>query len=279
MFGTAQTIIRLWSDYASTLPVDLRAPRFNSAYGSRRITMNIRLRAALASVLLFASCVTLGASPPPQMDTRAAPTEEEFPRAHSPDPAWLASLRQAQTIQLSKPSTFELLKRAASSDQERSVAYGRSVESLAATVVTDQGETAIKVSVNSKSAMHLRVAVSFPDDAQYRLTAYSPGDETHAVSLYRKPAGTPSSPTTVWTPITDGETQVIVVERVGDPSEGWNVEFPVVSHFDKPLFQTKDISPKSFGDSQPCQVDIICVYQLVCCPADSHAKSLQFGKD
>jgi hypothetical protein len=142
------------------------------------------------------------------------------------------------------------------------VAFGRGTTITTAKVVSSPGENAIKVSVSSDGAMHLRVAVTFDDVAQYRLTAYAPGDEARAVSLYRITASGPEPLQVVWTPVTDGEAQVVVVERLGELADAWSIGLPLVSHFDQPLYRTMNADPENFGDSAPCQVDLACVYQI-----------------
>ena len=211
---------------------------------------------------------SVAASNSQQMDSRAAPTEEEYQRAHASEPGWLSSIPVTQTIQLSGPSISEVAMRAAASpEQQRSVAFGRNTNIMNAKVAASPGGTAIKVLVTSAGAIHLRVAVTFDDVAQYRITAYAPGDEERAVSLYRMATSASEPLQTVWTPITDGDAQVIVVERLGEPADTWSIGVPLVSHFDRPLYRTKnattkDAKPENFGDSQPCQVDMICVYQV-----------------
>jgi hypothetical protein len=229
-------------------------------------TMRTTKAIARALALALAAIVALAAfaaAPTVRMETRAAPTEAEYPRVHSPDAAWLSTIPLSQTVQLAAPSELELEKRASSgSEERRSVGFGRTTNVAASTVMAARGESAIRVLVTSSGAIHLRVALTFSDSAQYRITSYRPGEEARAVSLFRKFDNTSGALQTVWTPITDGEAQVIVVERIGESSEGWSIAVPIVSHFDKPLYLTKDLTPKNFGDSQPCQVDILCVYQL-----------------
>jgi hypothetical protein len=211
------------------------------------------------------------------MDSRAAPAEAEYARVQSPDPLWISSLSLAQTIRLSEPSALEFAKRAAVYPAgNRSVAFGRANDANASSVAAIPGESAIKFLVTSTNATHLRVALRFHDAAQYRITAFRPGDETHAVFLYRNSGASEALPT-VWTPITDGEAQVVVVERIGESTGPWSVDVPLISHFDSPLYRTKDASPANFGDSQRCQVDIACVYQVAPPVMQSGIVNANFG--
>jgi len=216
-----------------------------------------------AVFLLLMAWSAFAAAPTARMETRAAPTESEYPRTHSPQAVWLSNVPLSKTIQLAAPSEFEFEKRtAASSEERRSVAFGRTTDAVASTVILAHRESAIRFLITSPSAIHLRVAITFSDSAQYRITAYRPGDESRAVSLLRKPSNSLDPLQTVWTPITDGEAQVIVVERISEASNDWSVSVPIVSHFDKALYRTQDLDLGNFGASAPCQVNIACVYQV-----------------
>src|SRR2546425_2743978 len=224
--------------------------------------MDLFWRAASVPLLLLVCSTALPAAPTLRMDSRAAPTEAEYARIRSPDPLWLSSLRLSRTIRLGEPSAPELEKRAAASANDRRyVAFGRATDNNESTIVALTGESTIRFLVTSANAIHLRVALRFHDAAQYRITAFRPGDETRAVSLYRKSGSAAEAPQTVWTPVTDGEAQVVVVERIGESTEAWSVDAPLISHFDTSLYRT-DASPDGFGDSQLCQVDVACVYQV-----------------
>jgi hypothetical protein len=217
----------------------------------------------MAAILFVACCAAFADGATIRMDARAAPTEEEYPRLQPPPPVWLSTLPVAQTIQLSAPSVSEVANRAAAiTGRNPSVAFGRGTNITTAKVASSPGQSAIKVLVTSGGAIHLRVAVTFDDVAQYRVTAYAPGDETRAVSLYRITASDSEPLQTVWTPITDGEAQVVVVERLGELADTWSIGVPLVSHFDRPLYRTMSAGPENFRDSAPCQVDLACVYQV-----------------
>ncbi|HEX7273817.1 MAG TPA: trypsin-like peptidase domain-containing protein [Casimicrobiaceae bacterium] len=139
--------------------------------------------------------------------------------------------------------------------------FGRAPKVLATRIFAANGESTLKFTIRSPTAVHLRVQVGFSDSAQYRITSYRPGEESRAVSLYRTPSPATEPMQTVWTPISDGDTQVVVVERLEESSAEWSVTVPRVSHFDRPLYASS-ASPASFGDSARCQVDIACVYQV-----------------
>ena len=196
------------------------------------------------------------------METRAAPSEAEHPRVHAPDATWLAKVPLSQTIRLNAPSEPELQRRAASrSNNRRSVGFGRTTDGAVSTVTAGRGEPAMRFLVSSPSAIHLRAAIAFSDSAQYRITAYRPGDEGHAVSLFRKSGNATRPLQTVWTPITDGEEQVVVVERIDEATEPWSVDVPQISHFDRALEGT-GAGPEGFGDAALCQWDMACIYQV-----------------
>jgi len=219
-------------------------------------------RAAAAAILAWvAASAALAAAPLPRMDSRAAPPESERARIHAPAAQWLAGLREARRLELGAPSRVEREMRMPSeSKRRRAVGFGRTPDISSSRIFAAQGESTLKFSVRSPTALQLRVAVSFADEAQYRITSYAPGDESRAVSLYRKASSTAEAMATVWAPISDGEAQVVVVERFGAPAGEWSVTVPRVSHFVTPL--AADVAPAYFGDSAPCQVDIACVYQV-----------------
>jgi len=218
-------------------------------------------RASVGIVLSLAMATALAAGPTLRMASRPALSEEEQPRVHAPDAGWLSQLPRARTIELTEPSALELLQRAVSDNgNRRSVGFGRDPDLVSSRVVAGRGESALRFSVRSASALHVRTAIRFADAAQYRITSYRPGDEPGAVSLYRKSSGASQPLTTVWTPVSDGDTQEIVVERLGEAAE-WSIEVARVSHFDRSLRQA-ELNPDFFGASAPCQVDMACVYQV-----------------
>ena len=89
-----------------------------------------------AVFLLLMACSAFAAAPIARMETRAAPTESEYPRIHSPQAVWLSNVPLSKTIQLAAPSEFEFEKRtAASSEERRSVAFGRTTDAVASTVI------------------------------------------------------------------------------------------------------------------------------------------------
>src|SRR5215831_5129411 len=107
--------------------------------------------------LLLAADGVLGASPLLRMETRKAPTEAEYPRIHSPDVQWLSSIPLSRAIELSLPSASQLQKRATSRLQDpRSGGYGRATEVVVSTVTATRGESALRFSVISPGAIHLR---------------------------------------------------------------------------------------------------------------------------
>ena len=212
--------------------------------------------------LSLAADVVLAAESTLRTESRPAPTEAEHPRFHSPDAAWLSQLPLAQTIRLTVPSEIELRGHQVSrSEPRRRVGFGRATDSAVSTISAAGSESALRFAVTSPGAIHLRAAVTFSDSARYRITAYRPGEESRAVSLLRN-AGTPADGVqTVWTPITDGDVQTVVVERMGVSAGPWSIIVPMISHFDKTL-SPAEASPEFFGDAAPCQVDIACVYQV-----------------
>ena len=223
-------------------------------------------RTALGFMLGWATFVAL-AAPAPRMASRAAPSEIEQPRVHAPDPRWLASVPDARDIRLDPPSALEA-EIAKATTTKPAAGYGRRVDPALSRLVASGGEFALRFSVVSLGALHLRAAIGFADDAQYRITSYRPGDEAQAVTLYRNPSTGSAPVRTVWTPLSDGDMQTVVVERLGAPVPEWHVDVERVSHFDHALDPVGAASaraaatPDFFGSSARCQVDIACVYQV-----------------
>jgi hypothetical protein len=71
--------------------------------------------------------------------------------------------------------------------------------------------------------------------------------------------GSPENP--LWTAMTEGEEQEIVVERLSTESSPWSVDIAKVSHIEAAVTATTLAQAVGYGTSQPCQVDIVCVIQ------------------
>jgi hypothetical protein len=219
-----------------------------------------RIEIGIAALVLwigasFAFAATL------RMESRAAPSEEEKPRVHAPDARWLADVPVAGSIRLSQPSESERVARARDGIRDPA-GFGRSIEGARAKLIVPRDRSALRFSIVSPGALHVRTALKFSDAAQYRITAYRPGDESDAVSLYRKPSAAAEPQATVWTAVTDGDTQVVVVERIGEAASEWSVDVPRISHFDRSIYQAEVGPELNLGSSAPCQVDMACVYQV-----------------
>ena len=214
---------------------------------------------ARAALVVYFSWTTALAGPVVKMEPRNAPSEAQWPRIHAPDAKWLAGLPHARTIGLNTPLDAERDQAVAGIPGR--VAFGRKPGSTAPVIRVASGRRGVRFSVVSPGALQLRVAVTFSDAAQYRITSYRPGQESAAVSLYRKPSPTSAPLETVWTPITVGDTQMIAVERLDGPRSRWSVRVPRISHFDRSVDHS-GAGPEFFGSSAACQVDIACVYEV-----------------
>ena len=198
----------------------------------------------MVRVLFFALAAhaALAAEPTLRMESRAALTEAEHPRLHSPDAAWLAQLPLAQTIRLAAPSEIELREQQVSRfEPRRRVGFGRTTDRTASTVIAAGSESALRFAVTSPGAIHLRVALKFSDSAQYRITSYRPGEEAYAVSLTRKPSDSSDQMQTVWTPLTDGDVQTVVVERVSALAGPWSVRIRLFLTSTGPCIQQRPV--------------------------------------
>jgi hypothetical protein len=101
----------------------------------------------------------------------------------------------------------------------------------------------------------LRIGLAFTDLVAYEIAVYRPGDAANATPI-KSDLVNANDP--LWTPLTEGDVQEIVVRRLGVEQVPWGLDIRSVSHIEGQLA----ISPQSlgFGTSAYCQVDIKCVY-------------------
>jgi hypothetical protein len=71
--------------------------------------------------------------------------------------------------------------------------------------------------------------------------------------------GNPENP--LWTPITEGEEQEIVVQRLSGDDSPWSVDIAKFSHIEGTITPPTLTQAIGYGTSAPCQVDMVCVFQ------------------
>lgn len=170
------------------------------------------------------------------------------------------AFRDAPTMHvltLPAPSARELFRRklvrVANSD---SLSFGRDPLELGVDgrLELPSGLQSVVLSVTSPGAAHLRTAWRFADDVRYRVTVLGAGN----VPLTNHSGESMNNdPRLVWSAVTSGESQRVLITRDTIATGPWVVSLERVAHFDKE-FATSTNFLKGLGDSAYCQQDIAC---------------------
>jgi hypothetical protein len=99
----------------------------------------------------------------------------------------------------------------------------------------------------------------FRDASGYVVTAFPPNGEQSAVTTSR-PTDNIGFSSDLWTPLTVGDVQDIVVRRTDPVPNRWEFEVVAVSHIESAV--TGDTNSLFPGQSAYCQTDIACVYAV-----------------
>jgi lysyl endopeptidase len=222
----------------------------------------MRFNSAIRAALLICAGVALAqtspiwapkaeAAPIIRMDGRAAPPPTQA--STMPVAALSASFTPVSVV-LSSPSAAEAVRQKSVADDTR-VGFGRTAPS---NVAASNSNGQISFAVVSPGAEQLRVGLALPIG---NYTVYAWGVNSPDANILHVTPGNFAMP--VWSPITDGATQNILVTR-DDSAEPWSASIAEVSHFDTPVGRgpNTDIS-KGFGDSASCQLDVVCLAPLV----------------
>jgi hypothetical protein len=166
-----------------------------------------------------------------------------------------------KAVRLAAPSGAEvaLVKSTGRSD---AVAFGR-VPQMDTTTWAQPTSNTIRISVTSTGAKALRVGVRLVSGVHYQIASWGPSDLSAVVM---QTGGSPSVNELVWTGITPGETQEIVITRLEPAPNSWGVDVARISHFDADVLSTSStFTPSIYGESQSayCQVDVACVLDLL----------------
>ena len=207
--------------------------------------------------------VTLAFLSDPTAAQVVAMPEREAPagRADPPQPiATLIELPVHGAVVMATPQPVEAL-RAGDGSPGSFTAFGRTPEPGTATFVVPAGQRQARIRVTSPSAVSLRVGLVLDSNASYRIAAWSAKDVTATtVSVARWRDGHELA----WTPLTNGETQDLVVTNESHPVSSWTLTIARISHFDTPvLLPGSSVGPKSLGDSAACQLDFACLQPFV----------------
>ena len=109
----------------------------------------------------------------------------------------------------------------------------------------------------------MRIGLAFGDAASYSIAAWSPGDQN---AVLMASTGSRGFGQIVWTPVTTGATQEMVITRERNDGSPWSVTVAKVSHFDTAVFGgDADFAPEVYGEGAAlsCQVDFACVVQSI----------------
>jgi|SRR5450755_3686413 lysyl endopeptidase len=212
-------------------------------------------------VFVLLSSVAFADTPVVRMDWRPAPASGAVARLDVLPAVALEAVPITSVIELPRPSigeaTFAKLARA---NTARAIGFGRKLAPLGFKGRIDSPSNAatIHFQIRSTDAESLRVGLVFQDSADYEVYAFRPGDAAHAVPIKRAGA-TAAAFETFWSPVTDGDTQDLVVRRVGDLQGSWSLDIAAVSHIEtSPIgSSTLGIVPKA---AEACQVDVACLY-------------------
>ncbi len=272
MFGTAQTISRIWSEYGNrpagrqSFLVQPKASSPSSALSrfadQPALGEGIMLRIFLAT---FAALISLIISGPPvaqviSMPAREAPIDAPGVDQYQASVATFDAVATFGEIVLSPPSTAELAK-AKIVGRTESIAFGRVPMGGSARVDIPADTTQARLIVTSPGAQMVRAALIFSDASDYQIAAWSPDSDVAVLMTSSSPRafGQP-----IWTPVTSGARQILVVTRRSNDGQPWTIGVPKVSHFYANAFSASVAQPKVYGQgtSAFCQLDFICVVAL-----------------
>lgn len=224
---------------------------------------------ALVIVFFGGVGAVLGASPVTEMLPRDAPVGSARPAAKSFDSV-IAAAHRVQLVPFPAPTAAELFERSAKRGPDREwLSFGREPMALGldGRVTVPSGVTLVRIDVTSRTAMHLRSAWRFEDDAAYEVTVFSGGALTMPLTN-RSGTSMNGDRRLIWSAITQGERQEVLIERMGPASGSWHVALERVSHFDTDWSNDPHaFRPKGLGDSASCQSDIACLIDVLS-PAD-----------
>jgi hypothetical protein len=225
--------------------------------------MDVKRRSPLGSILLVVTLLFGSAGATAQvirMPSRAAPTASALRDQLQAPVADFAQMATDYRLDLPPPSAAERVT-ARSVRGPGQAAFGRAPAGGAKVMDVPAGVRQVRLSITSQMARQLRVGLAFDDSKSYSIAAWSPGDQ-NAVLMASN--GSRGFGHIVWTPVTTGATQEIVVTRDNNDGNPWSVTVAKVSHFDTAVFGGgTDFAPDIYGEGTAlsCQMDIACVVQ------------------
>ena len=199
------------------------------------------------------------ASPIVGMGPRAAPTVNDLGRSKS---APVSEVRAAPLIahmQLPAPSAHEAAAGMITGEPNAPIGFGRRPAEMGFhdRVTVPDGMQSVRIRVTSGGAVHLRIGLALADDASYDVYAYHPGAEASAVPSKRGISGGVDVGL-FWTPVTEGDTQELLITRDSTNTGAWEIRVAIVSHIEAALLAPESpLVPKAAAS---CQVDISCLF-------------------
>jgi hypothetical protein len=202
------------------------------------------------------------------MDSREAPAAEKRPEMKAFSLPEIAATPLIVLPDLPAPSSAELLQRDAMvASNPGSLSYGRLPMQLGVDGRIDvpAGSRSVRVVIGSPSALHLRTAWRFADDAEYAVTVFAGGDPAQPLEN-RTGSSMNGDRQLVWSAITQGDRQEALITRLDDKDSAWTVSVERIAHFDHPINPVQPRSrmkglaarSKDLGDSAYCQLDVAC---------------------
>jgi lysyl endopeptidase len=208
----------------------------------------------LCSAVVLAALAGYAAAQAARVESREAPAETALPRVK-------AFLRDAASkLPISAQISADAQSLDSLKERTPSAAIGVGREPATAVSAVSTG-AALRLTVQSEGAAAIRSAIRLASSERglIRITTFSPDgvDEPVAFLLDENDYGGE----TVWTAVTPGASQEIVIDAVaGSPT--LEVSVVRISHFTRDPGASRAPSRKAFGDSQYCQVDLACVYNV-----------------
>ncbi len=212
--------------------------------------------------VLGAAAPAAAVGPIVRMEARDAPrADERTPKRSAP--GRLAQLPLVAEIVLPAPALAEGLRtKPQAAQQSRPLSFGRdpAAAGIDARVQAPAGVAEVRVAVRSTGALHLRTAWRFDDDARYEVVV--PAPDAAADDLVNRSAAFEAG-TPVWSAVSAGEVQTVVLRRLDTPRGPWGATLVRVAHFDQTFGPAEALKlPRAFGDSASCQADIACVLDV-----------------
>jgi hypothetical protein len=197
-------------------------------------------------------------TPVVRMSSREAPATQVTPLRPGAD--LMQAVVAAQDINFPPLTVVEHFKKAIAAQPQAVIGIGRSSRAfgIQSSAGRDEPSGSVAFRVSSPGAKHLRAGLSFSSPGTYLVTTFSPGQQDRSISVTHTLTDNVSEEL-LWSGLSDGDTQFIVVERTAAAGP-WSASVQLISHFSTDLLNEKSaFQPEGLGDSAPCQIDFVCL--------------------